>query len=807
MPMRHLRFAVRMLLKNRVVTLAALLTFALGVSLNTAIFSVLQSIVLRQLPYPSADRLVTISRIDAAGRTQDNTNVWTLQQWRDRSRTIESFAMYGDGQFTFLDFFNGGTAEVWRGMRVSWQFFDTLGVKPFLGRTFAPDEDRGPHEPAFILTYALWATRFGSDPSIVGRTIQMESGLARVIGVLPSDFHAIHMSNPAETPQVFTQAGYDPTEASACHACSRSDRVLARLRPSVSAESAARELTAIDHDLARLYPADGLQAQSVRAQPLLEHLVGPVRRALWILFGAVSFVLLIACANVGGLQLTQAIARQREFAVRNAIGASRGSIVAQLLAENLLLAIVGGAVALMTAPFLVHLIVVLAPRELPRLDDVRVDSRVLAFSLATTLLTGFIFGMVPALSASRFDLNEVLGRTGGVSGRASGARLRGAVVVVAVALAFVLVLGTGLLGRSLMNLQTADSGFDSHDVLTLTLSGAYSSRDLRMAYLRTVVDRVAALPGVESAGTISNVPLSHVEPWPYQIDAEPRRDAGLAPTADVFWVSPGYFRTMRIPLKRGRLLDERDGEPSSDRGALISETLARIEFGGVDPVGHHIRIGPGSPVLSIVGVVGDVRYAGLDRPPGAAVYVPQGVIVYHYTRLVARTHGDPIRVQRAVLAAIRDIDPAQPVFHVQPMDDYVSSSLAQRRFAFALIALFGSVAMVLAVIGIYSLVAHSVAQRTPEIGLRVALGATPRDIMTMILRQGMTLTLVGLVIGVGIALVAAPVLERLLFGVTPSDPSTLAATAAILTTAALLACAGPAVLAARMEPLSALRAD
>lgn len=801
---RDLRYAFRILARSRTVTIVAILTLAIGVGLNTAIFSVLESVILRQLPYPAASRLVTLWQVDDAGRRQDRVNLWRMLQWRSRSRAIDSVALYGDSQYTLQD---GGQAEVLRGMRVSASFFDTIGVRMALGRGFAPGEDRSPHEPVIVLGNDVWRRRFGSDPGIVGRVLNLTGRPTRVIGVLPASFHPIHMSNPAEVPQVFTTADYDPLEIERCHPCARDGFVIARVTSSGDPSGVSAELTEIDRELARQYPKDGWRYTAVGAEPLLERLVGPVRRSLWIVFGAVFFVLLIACANVAGIQLARASGRTREFAVRSALGGSRRQLIVQTLVENLLLALAGGAAGAMTAPFVVSILVARAPRELPRLEDVRVDGTVLGFALATTIVTGLVFGMIPAMTATRVDLNDVMKRTTGFTGRTAGSRLRRAVVVIAVALSFVLVAGTGLIGRSLGNLAAVAAGFDGRNVLTLTPGGDYSTPEARVNYLRTLVQRVEAVPGVEAAGLISNVPLSHVEPWPFTIVGRPPAGSDAAPNADVFWVSPGYFRALRVPLRRGRALQDHDGDPNGPHGVLVSETFARLHFPNADPIGQRIQIWPDDPQLQIVGVAGDVRYSGLDRLPGAAVYVPLGIDAWHYMRLVARTAGEPLQFERSVRAAIHDIDPAQPVFHVQPMEDYVAASLADRRFAFALIASFGSVALLLAAIGVYGLVSYTVIQRTAEIGVRTALGAMPGDVLRLVLRQGMTVAALGLASGAVIALASLRLMAALLFGVSSSSLSVFAGTALTLLLAAALASYIPARAAARLEPVAALRVD
>ena len=719
------RFAFRTLRKARTLTCVSFLTLVVAVGLNTAIFSVVESLLLRQLPYPAADRLVTIGRADAPARAVNAVDGWTIDQWRSRSRYLDSVSSFADAQAIFLD---RGSAEVWRGMRVSSEFFDTLGIRMSLGRAFLP-EDVGPSSaPVVILTHDLWTHRFAADPQIVGRVLDLNAHPRRVVGILPVDFRALRMTNPAEIPQYYESAPYDPTGVAGCHTCF-GGRVIARLQPFSLVEGAEAELSGITRDIARESPPDSLRGTSVRVEPLLEHLIGPVRRAIWILFGAATLVLLVACANIAGLQLARATARQKEFALRAALGGSRQRLIAQLLTENLLLAAAGGIAGAFVSPWATSLLASWAPRELPRLNEIGVDARVFALALTTTVLTGLLSGIVPALAASRVDINAVLKRTAGVAGRAAGGRLRNALVVVGLALAFVLILATGLLTRSVLNLQSVEAGFDPHHVLTLTpvvgTSGKYGSAAGRMAYYRELVERVQAVPGVEAVGMVSNVPLSRSEPSRLQIDGQSAEDARASRSADVFWVSPGYFSALRIPLRRGRWLVAHDGDLDGPPAAMISESLARSRFGDGDPIGRRIQLGsredPG-PWLTLVGVVADVRYEGLDRPPGEAVYQPQGINPFHYTRLIVRTNRDPWRVEPQVRATIRALDPAQPFFHVQLMDDYIASSLAERRFALSLFALFGVLTLLLGAVGVYGLVSFSVTERAPEIGLRAALG-------------------------------------------------------------------------------------
>jgi len=796
---KDLQFAVRTLRKTPTVTTVAVLTLALGVGLNTAIFSVAESVLLNQLPYRDPSRIVALEQVDSNGTPADDVSGETLREWRARSRSLESVSAYGDAQLTLVD---NGDAEVLRGMRVSSEFFETLGVNVRLGRTFVPEDDRSSRASVIIFSHELWTRRFAADPAIVGRVLELRGEPYRVIGVLPADFHPLHMTNPAEMPQIFLPGGDG-----------FGGRVIARLKPFVAVSQARAELNAVMREIVRADPGDYPHDTAVRVEPLQDQLIGPVRTALSVLSGAVVFVLLIACANVASLQLARAAARTKEFAVRGALGGGRARLAAQLLSENLLLAIVGGGAGVLLGWLGTSVIASLAPAELPRLDEIHMDAPVLLSALAISVLTGLVFGVAPAWSASRVDLNDALKRAGAPTGRAQLRGLRDALVVMDLALAFVLVVAAGLLGRSLQNLRTVDSGFNPHHVLTLTpaitANGPYATREGRLQYYRQLIEKVQAVPGVTGVGMVSNVPLSHLEPMLLRIEGQPSPRDAEAPTADVFWVSPDYCRVLQIPLKRGRFLTDQDGV-TAPPAVIVSESFAQARFGGMDPIGHRIRLGSQQdlgPWLVIVGIVGDVRNDALDRAPRDALYQPQAMNPFHYTRLVARTAGDPWRFERAVRAAIRDADPAQTVFHVQPMDDYIASSLADRSFALGLIALFGVLGMLLSAIGIYGLMSYSVVQRTPEIGVRAALGASRAHVVALVLRQGMTLTGMGLGLGLLVALGVTRLLAIFLFGVRPSDPSTLAATVGVLACVAAVACYVPARTAARIEPLAALRAD
>ena len=807
MSLQDLRFAFRALRKAPTLTAAAVLTLALGIGLNTAIFSVVESVLLKRLPYRDPSRLVRLTRVNAAG-IDDRFSIWTVAEWQRRSRTLDSVAMYDDAGLILVE---NGHAEALRGMRVTAGFFDTLGVPMFLGRTFLPEEDRAPRANALILTHPFWSQRFAADPAIVGRLLPIDGQEYRVVGILPPDFHPLRMNNPAETPQFFAPAGFDVRQAAACHVCGER-RAIARLTPAPSANDAASELTAIARELSRDDPAYDSRDVSIRVDLLQDALVRPVRTTLWMSWSAVLCVLLIACANVASLQLVRANARSREFAVRTALGGARSRLIAQSLIENLVLAVIGGVAGVFVGIAATWAIAGWAPRELPRFDELRVDGAVLLFTLAMTAITGLVFGMVPAWSASRVDVNHALKSTGGVAGRSSGGRVRDALVVIDLALAFALVVVTGLLGRSVYNLRTYDAGFDPHNVLTMTPVIGAGERcgvpDRRLECYREIVERVRALPGVSSVGWVSNVPLSHVEPFALRIEGQSSLAAAESQTADVFWSSPDYFRVLGIPLKRGRFLTDEDGV-SAPPAALISESLARARFARMDPIGRRIQIGPQEegPWLVIVGIVGDVRYDRLDLEARPAVYQPQALNPFHYTRLAVRTIGDPSHFERAISRAILDVDPRTAVFHVQPMEDYVRSSLAARTFALTLIGSFGVLALLLSAIGVYGLISYSVTQRAAEIGVRAALGATRRQLFTLILRQGMTVLTVGLAVGLAAALAARTLLASSLFGLGRWDSITELGAAALLAAVVLLASSIGARAVTRIDPMTALRAE
>jgi putative ABC transport system permease protein len=790
------RFALRMARRNLGMTALVVFTLALGVGSTTAIFSVVEAVLLNQLPYNHPDRAVALLEIDPSGPTREWVGGWAANQWRTRAQSFESISLYGDGHLILVE---NGEAEVLRGMRVNHDFFESLGVSMLLGRSFHADEERSPRANVVILSNGLWARRFGRDPHIVGRVLNLSTEAYRVIGVLAPDVYPLRMSNPAEKPEIFMPLGFDAREANTCRSCFGGSAV-GRMKPGVSVDQARAELNGIMRGIARDYPADYGRDTSVLVEPLRDHLVGPIQTALWVLLGAVALVLLIACANIANLLLARATARTKEMAIRAALGASRWRLAGQLLTESMLLSVIGGTAGVFVGWRGTIVLASLAPKELPRLDEVHMDTSVLLFGIGISLLTGLLFGIFPALRASR------------LKGPSTRGRVRNLLVSAEVALAFVLAVGAGLLAKSFSRLTAVNAGFDSHHVLTLTptLNGdRYATAQATLLYYRQIVDKVRAVPGILSAGMISNVPLSHPEPLKLRIEGRPSLTDSEAPSADVYWVSPEYFRVLKIPLKHGRFFTNQDGvvEPPA---AIVSESLVRSRFTGLDPIGKRIQLGSQQehgPWFTIVGIVGDVRNNGLDQEPDQAVYIPQAVDPFHYTRLLARTAGDPMSFEKAIRAAIREVDPAQAVFHVQPMDDYVASFLSDRSFTLTLISLFGTLALLLAAVGIYGVISYTVGLRTREVGIRMALGAERVAIMKMILRDVLMLLAGGLATGYLCAITLTRFLSHLLFEVRPTDVVTSARVALVLASVAILAAYLPARRAAAVDPSQALRSE
>jgi putative ABC transport system permease protein len=701
-----------------------------------------------------------------------------------------------------------GVPTVLRGLRVSYDFFDTLGVRVAIGRTFTRDEELPEHDRVMILTHEGWKRHFPGDPNPVGRAFysSIHGYSIRVIGVLPEGFRPLRMSNPGESPEYFFPLGKDisrevPTGGG--------NVAIARLKPGVSVAQAQAELNVKMRRLIEQYPRSYARNTVITLTPLREQLVGRISTALWILWGAAGLTLLIACTNLANLFLARAAARSQEIALRAALGGGRWRLVRQMLTESVLVALAGGAAGALAAWAGIAAIRAGAPRQLARMEEIRMDPSILWFSLAVSIGTGLLFGLVPALRASRVDLTEALKGTAGAHGRRHG--LRKLLVIAELATAFVLVAGTALLSKSFLRLMSLNPGYDPRHVLTCTVEcygSRYATYQQHLDYFRQVREKVRSLAGVESVGMANTVPLSQTTENHLTIREKPLINPAETPIIDSYVVTPDYFGTLRIPLKRGRLFRDEDG-PNSPRVALVSESCARRLFPPGDPLGMHVMLDTGDENPSwatVVGIVGDVRQHGLDSRGDMGVYIPQAQ-QDSWVRMAVRTRGDPAALIPAVRAAIHELDATQAVWHFQTMDDWVAASLAERRFTLGLIALFGGLALVLAIVGVYGVISYMASLRTREVGIRMALGAQPRSIVAMMLRDVSAMLVWGLAAGLTGALALTQVLAHLLYQVPPRDPETLATVTLVLALTALAAGYLPARRAAAIDPNRALRCE
>jgi putative ABC transport system permease protein len=735
--LHDLKFAARMLVKERGLTLVAVLTLALGIGANTALFSVVKAVLLDALPYAQPERLVSLAQGDPSTPRPENVDFATSADWRARSRSLDHIALYRGWAQADV---GGSEPELVRGQRVGHDFFDTLGVKMLLGRSFRPEEDAPDVNRVLVLSHGLWLRRFGGDAAIVGKSVQLNAATYVVAGVLPAGFRPITTSPDDPAPEMYAPLGYALGQPSACRGCQHL-RAIGRLEPGVSVAQAQAELTTIMNAIVAEHPTEYDSRASVKVEPLARTIVGRTQAPLFVLFGAVGFVLLIACANVANLLLARAARRAREMALRTALGASRPQLVRQLLTESLLIALVGGALGVLLAYWGTSLLIALGPREIPRLDEVAVDWPVLAFSLAVTLVTGALFGLAPALRASRVEPNAALQGAGRTLD--SGARhgLRKALVTSELALAFVLVVGAALLGKSFLRLVQVDPGFDPKGVLTMGVyvwGERYSKDAAEIGFYRQVMDELRARPGVEAVGMVSTIPFSSYDRRGFHVQDRPLANPSEAPSVDHYSVTPDYFRVMRIPLKRGRMLTEAD-DANAPLVALVSEETARQLFPNEDPIGRHVQFGgrdEKEPWATIVGIVGDVRQYGFDSVATPQSYAPQAQDVSFGYSLLVRTTRDPASLVPEVRDAFRGVDKTQVVQQPVPLTSYLKASLAERRFTLALLAGFGALGLLMAAVGAYGVVSYAVSLRTREVGIRMALGAESRDLLAMVMRQG-----------------------------------------------------------------------
>jgi putative ABC transport system permease protein len=801
-------YGLRTMRRNPGFTLVAVLALALGVGANTAIFSVVNSVLLRPLPYRDAETIVVIKEWTPRGQGQ--VTPANFLDWREQNKVFEGMAAISTRRANLT----GYSTEPQRiNLAVaSANLFQVLGVQPLSGRGFLPPDEQAGHDPVAVVSYGLWQRRFGSDAGLVGQPLKIDGANYTVVGIMPA-----HVQYPKDVDvwipprRIVPEADVDLGDITQIRGFGLLS-VVARLKPGVTLAQSQADMDDITGRLREQYPeSNGTRFDTVIS--LHDSLFGEVRTPLLVLLAAVGAVLIIACANVANLLLARSSVRQKEIAVRTALGASRLRIVRQLMTESMLLALIGGAAGLVVGVLSLNLLVRLAPSSIPRVEEIGLDRWVLGYTLLISVITGMVFGLAPALQVTKGNFNEALKE--GARGMAGGARhisLRGALVVAEVALSLVLLICAGLLFRSFLILQNVDPGFNPKNILTMRLAPSgdnYRDVNQRNAFYRRVIERIETLPEVKSVGAISTLAFSKGPTAGYVIEGQPPITFDQMPGANRRHISPAYFRTMSIPLLSGREFTDRD-DADAPGVAIINQALARREFSDKDPVGQRIafRWRNSQPVwLEIVGVAGDIRSIELQAEPMAEAYTPYLQNEVPEMSFVISAATDPTSLASAVRAEIGGLDGEQPVSNIKTMDQIISEVMTQPQFNTLMLGIFSGIAMLLALGGIYAVMAYSVAQRTHEIGIRMALGARPRDVLKMMVAQGARLTAAGIIIGVWGALVATRGLATLLFGVSPTDPLTFAGIALLLGAVSLLASYVPALRAAKVDPMTALRQE
>ena len=804
---QDLRVGLRALRAQPGFTFAAALALALGIGATTLIFSVVNAVLLRPLPFPDADRVIRIEERHGQSATTSNVTYASFLDLRlDSGRQTASLEHIAASRFGTANLTDGAEPERVNSLLVSAEYFSTLGVAPALGRVFLPEEDAPGANNVVILSHGVWQRRYGADPKLVGKTIKVGGVSVTVAGVMPRGFRS-----------GYPFAGqYDLWAPLAATGVLRDNRrshllgVIARLRPGSTIEQAQAKLGAAARRIEEQNP--GVDPElNVSAVRLQDRIVAPMRLALIVFLCAVGLLLLIACANVANLMLARSAAREREMAIRAAMGASRLRLARQLLTESSLLALIGGATGLLIAAWGVKFIASLDPASFPRINEVTVDWRALGFALILSLLTGLLFGLAPALQLPSHGLYETLKDGGRGAAPLRRGRLRQALVVFEVTLALVLLAGAGLLVNSFLRLTQVNRGLDPTNVLTVNLnlsSSKYPNDQRQTAVLRQILERVSAAPGVRSAGLTSTLPFTGGPSTDFEIEGRAPLDDAHAPLADIRIVDANYFRTLSIPLRAGRLFAESDGA-DAPRVMIINEEMARRHWPNENPTGRRVTMKDWGPPLTgeIVGVVGDVKADGLDSVTRPMIYWPYPQFPGVYNALVIRAEGEPMNIVSVVKSQIWSVDREQPLSRIQPLEQVIAGSVAPRRFNMLLLGIFATLALMLAGVGIYGVISYTVAQRTREIGVRMALGARRGDVIKLVVRQGMSLALAGVVAGLAASFALTRLMSNLLFGVSPSDPPTFGLIAVLLVAIALPACYLPARRATKVDPLVALRSE
>jgi putative ABC transport system permease protein len=805
---KDIRYGVRGLLKRPAFTLIAVITLALGIGANAAIFSVVNAVLLKPLQFRDPDRLAVVwEEASYAGFPRNTPAVGNYADWKNHAQSFEDMAAMADRSFNLT---GDGEPERVGASAVTYNLFGLLGVQPIVGRTFTADEDKPGANKVAVLGYSLWQSRYGGERSIVNNSILLNGEKYTVIGVMPPGFQVLKSNVRLWVPIAFTPEDLTRRRA---HFLT----VVARLKSGVTSGQAQAEMDALMQRIGKDYQNETFNGKlGAVVVPLHEQVAGESRGPLVMLLVAVAFVLLIACANIAGLLLARAAGRRREIAVRTALGASRLRIVRQLLTESLLLSLTGGLVGIMLAAWSYSFLKKLIPAGMSLSTQLGVDRTVLLFAVVISILTGIVFGLVPALQSARIDLNESLKQSSGRGVTGSGTRLRSSIIVFEVALSLVLLVGAGLLIQTLFQLFNQYSGLHPEQVLTLRTElprGKYPEQKQRSGFYDQVLERVKHIPGVVSAGYTTSVPLA----WKggttgFYPEGLTQAIPGMSSyDSNHRQVSADYLKTMKIPLLRGRSFDEHDNEQTQPV-AIINETMARQYWPGQDVVGHRFKLGAPNddvPWRTIVGVAGDVRQMGLDAPIKAEMYFPYQQVTdspwFAPRDLAIRTTGEPEQIINAVREAVRAVDPDQPISNVSTLKELLGEEAAQRRVGMVLLSAFAALALLLASLGLYGVLAYFVTQHRNEIGVRLALGASPQQILMLVLRKGMTLTVLGVVIGLAASFALTRLMSSLLFGVRAADPLTFGVVPLVLAVVALLACWLPARRAAKVDPMVALR--
>jgi predicted permease len=802
---QDVRFGFRMMMKKKGVSFIAVLALGLGIGANTAIFSVVNTVLLRPLPYKDPSRILFVFWSAPKLTTEDMpASAPDFQDWREQNKVFERMAAITGESFNLT---GEGEPERVQGAAVSADLFPLLGVQASRGRTFTEEEERQGSNKVVVMGHDLWQRRFGSNPNIVGQTVTLNKESYTVVGIMPSNFH---FPEGTERIDLWVPLSFTPEIEKA-----RGHRYLfvaAKLKEGVSFEQARTEMTALAARMAEQNPGTNTDWY-VKLESLQDALTEDVSTALFVLLGAVGFVLLIACANVANLQLARAAARQREVAIRLAVGASRRRLIRQFLIESTLLACVGGLFGLLLAFWGIDAIRAVLPEDVPRMEQIGIDSAVLIFTLSVSLATGILLGLVPALQATKPDLIEAL-KEGSLSlaGSRQRNRVRSLLVVIEVALALVLLIGAGLMMKSFWRLREVRPGFDSHNLLTMQITlpeAKYEEPEEQSLFFHQLLERVQSIPGIESAGFATDPPLTDDSRTDLTIEGQAPVAFGNEQTASYGSVSPGYFRAMGIPLLKGRTFTAEDREDSVPV-VIISNAFANRFFPGQDPIGKRIHQGGEDdedvPWMTVVGVVGDIRHYGLNEEVSSEMYMPFAQKPEAEITLVVRSSGaNPLTLLPAIRSEVEAIDRDQPVFGVETMEHLLSESVASQRLSVMLLGLFAALAFLLACVGIYGVISYTVTQRTHEIGVRIALGASGRDILRLVIWQGMRMVFIGLVLGLLASFALTRVMASLLFNVSATDPATFVLVSALLAVVAFFASFLPARRAMRVDPMTALR--